>query len=169
MWESQSQERVPDSVKSAVLAECAPQAVSEHARVSADKLDGQIKRCAVDCVVSKNTGPTPMEVGALVKGKEKRQRQRQHMRPRPRRWTQQGQRRRQRREHRHRQRQQRRQSLLEGQDQLVPRMKSRIRWVLRQLLEVRSQVERLLATWKGPTRRQSQRDRWQWVTIEFGS
>ena len=63
--------RVPDSVKSAVLGECAPRAVSEHVRVNADKLDGQIKRCAVDCVVSKNTGPTPMEVGALVKGKEK--------------------------------------------------------------------------------------------------
>ena len=71
VWESQSQERVPDSVTSAVLAEYAPQAVSEHARVNADNLDGQIMRCAVDCVVSKNTGPTPMEVCALVKGKEK--------------------------------------------------------------------------------------------------
>ena len=42
-----------------MLAECAPQAVSEHARVNADNLDGQIMRCAVDCEVSKNQDQHP--------------------------------------------------------------------------------------------------------------
>ena len=74
-WESifeesanESQKRVPDSLKSTVLAESAPKAVSEHIRLKADK---RIKQCALDCVVSKNTGPTPMEVGVLTKGKDK--------------------------------------------------------------------------------------------------
>ena len=70
--EDSSQERVPDSIKSAVLAERAPKALFEHVRLIADKLDTniKIKQCAIDHVVSKNTGPVPMNVRALMKGKD---------------------------------------------------------------------------------------------------
>ena len=43
------------------LAEWALKAVSEHVRLSEDKPDtfNKIKQCAVENVLSKNTGPTP--------------------------------------------------------------------------------------------------------------
>ena len=71
--ESFSQGRVPESIKSAVLAERAPKALTEQFAFHADKLDTykKIKQCAVDCVVSKNTGRVLMDVDPLMKGKGK--------------------------------------------------------------------------------------------------
>ena len=69
-WESYSQELLADSIKSAVLAERAPKVAAEQVRLNSDKLDTykKIRQCAIDYVVSKNTGPMPMEVNALNKG-----------------------------------------------------------------------------------------------------
>ena len=60
-------------LKSAVLAERAPEALSEHVRLKTDKLDTfkKTEQCTVDYVVSKNTGTVPIDAGALMKGKGK--------------------------------------------------------------------------------------------------
>ena len=74
-------------IKSAVLAERALKAQSENFRLNADKLDTckKIKQCADDFVVSKNTGPVFVDVGALMEGNRERQGQQ------PRRQRKQGQ------------------------------------------------------------------------------
>ena len=139
-WESESKERVPDTLKSDALAESAPKAVSEHIRLNADNLDThkKIKQCALDCVVSENMGPTPMKVGAVVKKQRRHRRKKSDTMDTTRaralakacvraNRVNKGD--------------------LEGRIVLATWIKSGTRWVLQQLLEVKSQVERLLAAW----------------------
>ena len=154
-WDSGAESEFHDKLGSR-LQQCLPSEhrkhCLKHVRFKADKLDTnkKFKKRAVDNVVNQSTGPVPMDVGALLKGKGKLDGQQQRVQRKPRtrpRTTRATARRRAKVTRRHNQ----------------GTLKANCRY----MLEMGSQVEGLLATRKGSAGEQGERGRRQGRTPNF--